>query len=237
MIINWGDAPFKAFISVTYPTGTCTVSGNGQSYTHSGGGTTTFTVKKKGTYTVKGVDNNGVEVASNSVDISKSNETKSVTLKYVLNIINGSTVHSVCGGLANVGIKTNQYEQTWTPVVAYGSGYTRITNGSGWTGGSYPAGVTYTKNKIDLTGYTKFVVSGSAYGERDNSYIYCGVLSSQPTSSSCPLATYLTGNYGKKTTTLSNSSVSISSLSGKYYLCLMRGYSPGYITITSIRLE
>lgn len=80
MIINWGDAPFKAFITVTYPRGSCTVSGNGQTYGHSGGGTTTFTVKKKGTYTVKIVT--GSLSKSSSVEISKLGETKTVSLNY-----------------------------------------------------------------------------------------------------------------------------------------------------------
>ena len=78
MIINWGDAPFKAFITVTYPAGTCTVTGEGQTYTHSGGGTKTFTVKKKGTYTASLVW--GSLKDSASVSITKHSETKAVEL-------------------------------------------------------------------------------------------------------------------------------------------------------------
>ena len=48
MIINWGDAPFKAFIKVTYNAGTCTCKMGSETFTHSGGGTATFEVKKKG---------------------------------------------------------------------------------------------------------------------------------------------------------------------------------------------
>ncbi len=93
MIINWGDAPFKAFITVTYPSGTCTVTGNGQTYTHTGGGTTTFTVKKKGTYTVKATDTNAS--ASASVTIEKNGETISKTLKYELLLFNSGLVSGI----------------------------------------------------------------------------------------------------------------------------------------------
>ena len=89
MIINWGDAPFKAFITVTYPSGTCTVTGEGQTYTHSGGGTTTFTVKKKGTYTVKAV--NGAASTSKTASITNLNQTVSIKLSYELILFDAST--------------------------------------------------------------------------------------------------------------------------------------------------
>lgn len=86
MIINLGDAPsFKAFIKVTYYKGTCTVTGEGQTYTHTGGGTATFAVKKKGTYKIKATSNGAS--ASGSVTISKKGETKSLTLTYKLTLL------------------------------------------------------------------------------------------------------------------------------------------------------
>lgn len=85
MIINWGDAPFKAFITVTYPSGTCTVTNGNKTYIHSGGGTHTFVVQQKGTYTVKAV--NGSLSDSDSVSISKRGQTGSVSLSYTLYLI------------------------------------------------------------------------------------------------------------------------------------------------------
>lgn len=91
MIINWGDAPFKAFITVTYPSGTCTVTGEGQTYTHTGGGTKTFTVKKKGTYTIKA--ENGSFSDSTTATITKRNQTvTATTLKYILYLIQEGTL-------------------------------------------------------------------------------------------------------------------------------------------------
>lgn len=52
MIINWGDAPFKAYITVTYPMGSCTLTDGKRSYSHQGGGTCTFTVGRKCTWTI-----------------------------------------------------------------------------------------------------------------------------------------------------------------------------------------
>ena len=78
MIINWGDAPFKAFITVNYPGGTCTVTGEGQSYTHTGGGTTTFTVKKKGSYLIN-VAYSGLR-ANTSASVESFGQKESVSL-------------------------------------------------------------------------------------------------------------------------------------------------------------
>ena len=230
MIINWGDAPFKAFITVTYPSGTCTVSLGNKSFTHSGGGTHTFTVNKKGTWTVTGTDGNGVDTSQNVV-ISKQQETKTVTLKYVLYIVNGAVLHSACGGIARQGVVTNKYEEAWTPTVTTGSGYTKITNGSGWQSGGYPAGVAYTSNAIDLAGYNRLIISASVTYGRDNSKIYSGVLSSKPTSSSCNFSVSHGPSWG------SGATLDISNLNGKFHICLMRGYSPGSITINNMRIE
>lgn len=94
MIINLGDAPFKAFIKVTYPNGTCTVSLGDKSLTHSGGGTHTFTVNKKGTWTVKATSNAGVV------------ETQNVSLTYVGQVANVTLTgifYAIKNGVSNVG--------------------------------------------------------------------------------------------------------------------------------------
>lgn len=79
MIINLGDAPFKAFITVTYPNGTCTVSLGDKSFTHTGGDTHTFTVNKKGTWTVRATRSDGT-AESKTVSLSTRGQTVSVTL-------------------------------------------------------------------------------------------------------------------------------------------------------------
>jgi len=84
MIINWGDAPFKAFLSVTYPRGTCTVSNGNKTYTHSGGGTHSFVVQQRGAWTVKATASNAEAITT--VNIKKQNETQSITLKYTKTI-------------------------------------------------------------------------------------------------------------------------------------------------------
>lgn len=90
MIINWGDAPFKAFITVTYPRGTCTVTNGTESYTHTGGGTTTFTVKKRGTWTVK--ISTGSISKSQNVNVSRIGQIEKVNLSYKLYLLDVSPV-------------------------------------------------------------------------------------------------------------------------------------------------
>ena len=144
MIINWGDAPFKAFITVTYPNGTCTVTGNGQSYTHTGGGTYTFTVKKKGTYTVKATDGaSTVSPASHSVSISAGNETKSVSFSYTTTFITSS-------GAANVSFATSTTAGGTLDAKTSSGAYYLKSNISSSVGseGFYR----YTTNKYNLTG-------------------------------------------------------------------------------------
>lgn len=148
MIINWGDAPFKAFITVTYPSGTCTVSGNGQTYTHTGGGTTTFTVKKKGTYTVK--SESGTNTASKSVNITSRNQTVSVALIYTFYIFKSGT--GMASGFS-VKADTTSYGDTLPTVSAseisfYGS-YDDSGNGSFYVTPSMDVSV-YTKICFDI---------------------------------------------------------------------------------------
>lgn len=118
MIINWGDAPFKAFITVIYPNGTCTVTGEGQTYTHTGGGTTTFVVKKKGTYTVKASDGaSSVSPASHSVSITKRGEAKKVSFSYTTTFITNAgapnvsfATHTTAGGTLSVSTTGGVYQ-------------------------------------------------------------------------------------------------------------------------------
>ena len=125
MIINWGDAPFKAFITVTYPSGTCTVTGEGQSYTHSGGGSTTFTVRKKGTYTVKATATNASAAAS--AEITKSGQTKVVDLQYKLTINFNKTIISKHSEATNIR-HVSAFLDTYTNLTAYKKLTFNVTN-------------------------------------------------------------------------------------------------------------
>lgn len=100
MIINLGDAPFKAFIKVTYPNGTCTVSLGDKSFTHTGGGTHTFTVNKKGTWTVKATSNDGYNLtAQSTAALTYRGQVANVTLSYTLWLYNkGDLCSAVTGG-------------------------------------------------------------------------------------------------------------------------------------------
>ena len=80
---------FKSTIKVTYPAGsTCTCSKGGEVLTASGtSGSYTFTVTSSGTWTVKATDGN--RTVSESVSITASGQSKSVSLSYEIIYIFG----------------------------------------------------------------------------------------------------------------------------------------------------
>ena len=80
---------FKSTIKVTYPAGsTCTCSKDGEVLTASGtSGSYTFTVTSSGTWTVKATD--GSRTVSESVSITASGQSKSVSLSYEIIYISG----------------------------------------------------------------------------------------------------------------------------------------------------
>lgn len=82
MIINFDDAIFKALITVTYPSGTCTVThaDSGVSYSHSGGGTHTFAVHRRGEWAIEAVD--GTRSKSDTAVINDRGQIVSKTLAY-----------------------------------------------------------------------------------------------------------------------------------------------------------
>lgn len=82
MIINFDDAIFKALITVTYPSGTCTVThaDSGVSYSHSGGGTHTFAVHRRGDWDILAKD--GERKAPASVTLTDRGQIVTKTLAY-----------------------------------------------------------------------------------------------------------------------------------------------------------
>ena len=79
MIINaQSGGMFSSFINISYNTGEFTCQLGDELFVHSGGGTASFEVKKKGTWVV--TVSNCLETKSSNVDVSKSGETHSVNI-------------------------------------------------------------------------------------------------------------------------------------------------------------
>ena len=136
MIINWGDAPFKAFIKVTYPSGTCTVSNGTKTYTHTGGGTYTFTVNKKGTWTISAT--NGVDTKTATAEITSRGQTVTKSISYTAYFYkSGNQCTDVTGGWS-LGTSANS--------VSFGSDSMVLSVTS-----QAKAGTVATKNKVDLS--------------------------------------------------------------------------------------
>lgn len=127
---------FKAFITVTYPSGTCTVSLGDKSFTHTGGGTHTFTVNKKGTWIVTATRADGTTESSN-VSITFNGQSASVTLKCRRYFYNNGDVSSLTGGWSSYQGGSNQ--GTYLRMETYATGGHLLE----------------TKNSINFTGYTK----------------------------------------------------------------------------------
>ena len=196
MIINLGDAPFKAFITVTYPKGTCTVSDGTTTQSHSGGGTYTFTVKKKGTYTVKIQYNTAVKSAT--VNITKRGQVASVALDYKLYLYNA--------GKTDLTI-TFRTEQSATGTL--GSNYISMTGSEKWYGDIQMD----TEPAIDLTPYStaNFVIDNTGSG----SDFYIGFGPTKGTTSTARINVH--GDQTKTT-----KSLDISNLNGVYYFTAER---------------
>ena len=160
MIINLGDAPFKAYITVTYPKGDCTVSNGTTVLSHSGGGTHTFTVNKKGTWTVTAQYSTAVKTAS--VEITYRGQVENVALDYTLLLYNVGTNY-VSWAKCGVG-DSGYFNAPVSPSYSFGSNYMEIYQTSST---KYASGFVYTEGKIDLTPYTKLkaVVSSVTMGK------------------------------------------------------------------------
>lgn len=206
MIINLDEVTFKAFITVTYPSGSCTVSNGSKSYTHSGGGTYTFTVNTKGEWTIEAED--GTLTAVETVTIVSKNQNPTVDLKYVL-FDNGDKCEEATGG--------------WT---TYASGaYNRAASVSStlyvYVHFIYEyiktAGTAYcrTKNPVPINGDALEVTVSemSCTARIAGTYHGCEVRVSKNADLSSPAASYTTTKTGAQTITLP-----LTNLSGEYYV-------------------
>lgn len=219
MIINLGDAPFKAFITVTYPKGTCTVSDGTTTYSHSGGGTYTFTVKKKGTYTVK--IQYSTAVKSTTVNITKRGQATSVSLDYKLYLYNaGNTPLTI------------SFESEQTEMFGVGTleaDCIQFNATEKWYGDVHMI----TTPATDLTPYSTAKVVVENEGSKSTFYIGFGKSAGAYDSADYTIEGALT-----KTTI----SINISSLNGNHYLSALRktnetGLGTGLGKIYSVLLD
>lgn len=152
---------FAAYINITYPANsTCVVQTSGgitvasDSNTDSSAKTWTATVGATGTYTVTATStSDSSKTKSTTVDITTDGQSKSVTLSYELVLFDNGTYASETGGWK--GISGNNLVASVSGVASGQSGYDAF----------------YTKNKVDLTGYSTlhFTIAGKS-GDEDYDY-------------------------------------------------------------------
>ena len=228
MIINLGDAPFKAFIKVTYPNGTCTVSNGTKTYTHTGGGTYTFAVNKKGTWTVKGVYN--TISRTSTVSITTRGETKSVTLSYDYVIFNYSKTVNYTGGWATSTARykkvTNQSSGLAPTVTKNSDGSITLSVPSGGKSGIY-----YAKVKINTSDYSKVYLNASGAGSYDHGkHTFLGLTTSL--SEFVQSSAVAEKNLNDAT---NGNVIDVSGLNGSYYL-VFGIYANCSVTVKQIKL-
>ena len=159
---------FNATITVTYPRGTLTVTGEGQSFSHSGGGTATFTVTSKGAYTAKAVT--GSLSNSSTASITEFGQNASVALSYKKLLYTNGTQNVAWG----IGYGSN-------PKPIFNSTYVasdKLGSNDGYQGNSI-----YTTSKINVTDYVSLYCDG--YGPNGNIYsqpICAGLIPDAPVS-------------------------------------------------------
>lgn len=147
------SAEFSATITVTYPSGSTLTCSNGSTTltATTTTGSYTFTVPSSGTWTIKAVS--GSQSASKTVSITSDGQSASVTLSFTLYLYNaGDQYTSTTGGWAGVKCGTSY---------ANSGAHTINSNNITITLNAYSCWGLYTKNKVDITNYTKLVVEYS----------------------------------------------------------------------------
>lgn len=140
MIINFDEAVYTARITVTYPSGTCTVTHeSGVNYSHSGGGKHTFTVHRRGDWDILALD--GAHDASASVTLIDRGQIVTKTLSYELVLFDSS----VTSGWGTV---------LWADVYSSGgieAGKLFVKDASSFVSGA----LVYKTEPVNTSGYTK----------------------------------------------------------------------------------
>lgn len=217
MIVNLEQRLFKASLTVSYPSGSCTVSLGGTSYTHSGGGSHTFTLRKAGTWTVTATD--GSKSDSATVLISQRGQSESLSLAYDLVIFDGADNTALTGGWANSSYYVN-------PTVTVGSS---LKVSISFSNQYYSCGtVVYSKNKIDLSNLSRLDFSVSALSQNISSEAIdweLGVISAIPTGTDLVNPLNPVKFAASSVITRSgNYSVDVSRLSGSYYVAFYTAF-------------
>lgn len=206
---------FSATINITYPSGsTCTVTNYKKTWTAPNtSGSWTFKVNEVGVYTVKSVS--GSKSKEKEVLITAEGQVATVELTYELVLFDGGDNTGVTGG--------------WTKKNSF-SGYGNVEVGStiniygntAYGGASEAYQTLYiTNNKINLSNLNTLIARTTLTKEHSalfvtNSQKIVGWWPDTLTSTDCPAYTMVTAS-----TTTTNVTVDLSSVSGSYYIGLL----------------
>ena len=236
MIINLGDSPFKACIKVTYPRGTCSCSSDKLSLSHSGGGTATFTVRKKAQYTIKIAT--GSLSKTESVSIERNGQTVSVSLDYKLYLVKDGAVTSAGAGMSTAN-KWFNGDTTYGTGNLYQSGSTLVVDSVVAKGATGVSGIT--SSTINLNDYVALSadVSSCSYSGPEPGWFYLNVTDSKWWGGRVAV-----GSWGlNKISNNSKLSTNISSVTGSHYIQIAACHSGnttaqgGWVGLTNVYLE
>lgn len=203
---------FSASINITYPaTSTCVVTNSGgqtvASDTNIGSSTKTWTatVGATGTYTVTATATDGSgKSKSATVNITTDGQSESVTLSYQIFAFSAGDQHTEITGGWQFGAEPGGYTN--------GIGETLSLDYCPVTGkGAYIA----TKNKIDLTNYSKIRFNGYAIDSR-----YCAFGVSVNLVANMGYDKQYYTSYVEPSASQSNNYLDVSSLTGAYYISI-----------------
>lgn len=212
MIINaQSGGSFTAYINVTYQKGTCTCTLGDETLTHSGGGTASFEVHKKGTWVVTAKYANLSKSANAAVTEKDQTVSLSLTLaKWFYN--EGNLCSSVTGGWDQPSALHYTYGESGqaknTGTVTKNSGNIYVS-----AGGSVKFAAAVTVNSISLSGINTLYFRNTSTASGN----VFAVLSSRSNN---------INNY-------TNASVSISAGSNQTTSLNVSGVSSGYLAIMS----
>ena len=199
---------FAATIKVTYPKGTVAITNGQETYTHSGGGTYTCSVIRKGDYSVKAT----YEGLSQTKTISIVNgDSKTVSFTYEKYIYNNGNISSVAGNWTYTESKQWNGGTCASTSFSIGSSLT-YSAGRDYNDGGTDArprkGTVYNTTKINMSGYDKLAITSSKAG------------------ASFRIGTTQTGGV-QTSVTLTNgtSTIDISGLDGSYYISIYNNCS------------
>ena len=236
MIVNLEEQLFKASLTVSYPSGSCTVSLGGISYSHSGGGSHSFTLRKAGTWTVTATD--GDKSDSASVIISQRGQAESLSLSYGIVLFDGGDNTALTGGWGSV---------EWAGLSSFTvNNKLSIICAGGGKSVTYAAFI-HSRNKLDVTKLSRIELSISTLSQNIQNNVIewdIGLVSTLPSGSDL-VNLYQPLSFAKsiQPSAAGNYSIDVSALSGSYYLAyytVFVGASNGFAdkggTITTTKI-